>query len=149
MKHVTVRLRWLVLASPLIFASTAFGQAGGLYLPGNGAAMNGTAMAGSAAIARNAETAWFNPAGLTRLDAPEVTLYAIPFDLGFSFNPSAETTVSGSDGGNQGGWSVAGGFYGALPVSKRLALGLSITTPAGLGMDPGTWPSAPVWTFST
>ena len=50
------RLFLIAGASTLLFAGTARGQAGGLYLPENGGATNGTAQAGSGALARDAET---------------------------------------------------------------------------------------------
>ena len=62
-----------------LLAGTAAGQAGGFYLPENGGPISGTAQAGSAAVARDAETAWLNPAGMTRLDSPQVMVSAMPF----------------------------------------------------------------------
>ena len=112
------------------------GQAGGIYLPEDGGPINGTAQAGSAAVARDAQTAWLNPAGMTRLDGPEVMASLMPFFVELQFNPSSQTTVSGTDGGNQGGWLAAGGVFVAVPVHERAALGLSVTSPAGLIIDP-------------
>ncbi len=126
----------IALASPLLLVGEAVGQAGGLYLPESGGPINGTAQAGSAAVARDAETAYLNPAGMTRLDAPEILFSAMPFYLDFGFNPNSLTTIPGSDGGNQGGWIPAGSFFLAVPVHERVALGLSVTSPAGLALDP-------------
>ncbi len=125
-----------VSAGTLLLASTAQGQAGGLYLPENGGPSNGTAQAGSAALARDAETAWLNPAGMTRLGSTTVMLALMPMNLSIEFNPSTETTISGSDGGNQGGWFPAGGLFAAWPISERVALGFSATSPGGLAVDP-------------
>lgn len=124
------------LAGPLLLVDKAVGQAGGIYLPETGGPINGTAQAGSAAVARDAETAFLNPAGMTRLDSPELLFSAMPFYLDFQFNPNAATTIPGTAGGNQGGWFPAGSFFLAVPVHERVALGLSITFPAGLALDP-------------
>jgi len=135
-------MRWyagLILTASvgtLLLAGTARGQAGGLYLPENGGPSNGTAQAGSAALARDAETAWLNPAGMTRLGSPTVMLGLMPVNLGMEFNPSTETTTSGTDGGNQGGWLPAGGLFAAWPISERVALGFSATSPGALVVDP-------------
>lgn len=123
----------------------ATAQSGGLFLPENGGPSNGTAQAGSAAVARDAETAWLNPAGMTRLASPEAMISVMPFRLGFQFNPSTATTINGSDGGDQGDWGPAAAAFIAVPVSKRVALGFSLTSPAGLIIDPeddwvgGSW----------
>ena len=126
----------IAFASPLLHVGEAVGQAGGFYLPENGGPINGTAQAGSAAVARDAETAFLNPAGMTRLDSPQLLFSAMPFFLNFEFNPSAATTIGGSDGGNQGGFFPAGSFFLAVPVHERVSLGLSITSPAGLILEP-------------
>ncbi len=52
------------------------------------------------AVARDAETAWLNPAGMTRLDAPEVLFSVMPFFLEYQFNTASGTTIAGSGGGN-------------------------------------------------
>jgi long-chain fatty acid transport protein len=126
----------ITVAPGLLFAATAHAQAGGLYLPENGGPSNGTAQAGSAALARDAETAFLNPAGMTRLDAPEVMLGLMPFYAGIEFQSGSQGTASGSDGGNQGGWLPGAGLFVAMPVSERVALGFSATSPAGLVVDP-------------
>ena len=63
MLHVVV-----AIAVALLWSSSAFAQAGGLTLPEQGGPISGTSQAGQAAIARDASTAWLNPAGLTRPD---------------------------------------------------------------------------------
>ena len=123
-------------AGPLLCVGNAAGQAGGIYLPENGGPSNGTAQAGSAAIARDAETSFLNPAGMTRLDSTEVMLSLMPFYLDIEFNPSPLTTIPGTDGGQQGGWLPAGGLFVAAPVNEHVALGFSATSPAGIVLDP-------------
>ena len=130
------RLILTACASTLLFAGTARGQAGGLYLPENGGPLNATAQAGSGALARDAETAWLNPAGMTRLGSPTVMLTLMPVYVNMEFNPAPETTASGSNGGNQGGWIPAGALFAAIPISERVALGFSVTAPVGLEVDP-------------
>ena len=59
----------VAIAASLI-GTAAYAQSGGLFLPENGGPSNGTAQAGSAAIARDAETAFLNPAGMMRPRTP-------------------------------------------------------------------------------
>ena len=120
----------------VLTAGTAFAQSGGLALPEDGGPINGTAQAGSAAIARDAQTAWLNPAGMTRLESREVMLSLMPFKMQFEFRPSNATTQAGTDGGDQGGWLAGGALYYAAPVSEKVAWGLSVTSPSGLVLDP-------------
>ncbi len=124
------------LAASLLLVSSAVGQAGGLYLPENGGPINGTAQAGSAAVARDAETAWLNPAGMTRLKSTELLFTLMPFYLDFEFDPNSLTTAAGTDGGNQGGWFPGASLFLAAPVSESVALGFSVTSLGGLILDP-------------
>lgn len=119
-----------------LFCEEALGQAGGVFLPENGGPINGTAQAGSAAAARDAETAFLNPAGMMRLDDTQLLFTAMPTILDFRFNPDAATTIGGGDGGNQGGFIPAAAFYAAIPINDRVAAGFSMTSPAGLIIDP-------------
>ncbi len=128
--------RWLVCGVVLLQATMAFGQTGGLYFAENGGPSNGTAQAGSAAIASDAETAWLNPAGMTRLERPEAMLTLMPFGIQTEFDSSSKTNLMGGDGGDQGSWAPAGAIYAAVPVHDRVALGFSITSPGGAILDP-------------
>ena len=120
----------------LLLACGVHAQSGGLALPEDGAPINGTAQAGSAAVARDAQTAWLNPAGMTRLESREVMLSLQPLNLGFTFQPAADNEQPGTDGGNQGGWVPGGALFYAAPVNDKLAWGLSVTSPSGLVLDP-------------
>ena len=63
------RLACFVFVGILAISGTSLGQSGGLSLPEDGGPLNGTAQAGSAALARDAQTSWTNPAGMTRLES--------------------------------------------------------------------------------
>ena len=126
----------LAAACTLGFSSEALAQSGGLALTEDGGPINGTAQAGSAAVARDAQTAWLNPAGMVRLDKIEVMVSAMPFLLQFDFNQSPSTTTPGTGGGDQGAWFPGGALYLAAPMNDNVSLGFSITSPAGLGLDP-------------
>jgi long-chain fatty acid transport protein len=129
-------LNCLVIVGTITHAGMALAQSGGLALTEDGGPLNGTAQAGSAAIARDAQTSWMNPAGLTRLESSELMFSFQPLKMKFEFRPSSETAVSGSSGGDQGGWVPGGALFFGAPVSDKTALGLSVTSPSGLVLDP-------------
>lgn len=96
--------------------------------------------AGGAAIAEDASTAYFNPAGLTRLSKQQIVLagsgiftydrfrgtdtWASPLAPGFTF------TKAGTAQGSQ--FKFIPAFHYALPFCNRWAFGLSATVPFGL-----------------
>ncbi len=129
-------LALLSVVALTLFAGLALAQSGGLSFPEDGGPLNGTAQAGSAAIARDAQTAWTNPAGMTRLTSSEIMLTFQPINMKFEFQPAPETTVSGTSGGDQGGWLPGGSLFFATPVSEKVALGFSATSPSGLIIEP-------------
>jgi long-chain fatty acid transport protein len=129
-------LTCLLIVGVLANAGMALAQSGGLALPEDGGPLNGTAQAGSTALARDAQTSWTNPAGLTRLESSEIMLTFQPLKMTFQFAPSSGTAVSGSSGGDQGGWIPGGALFFGAPVSDKTALGLSVTSPSGLVLDP-------------
>ncbi len=119
----------------LLWSSGLFAAAGGLAFPEQGGPISGTAQAGQAAVARDASTAWLNPAGLTRIDKTQLLVGAQIIDLSAEFNPDSRTTTTGSDGGNAGGSFPGGSFYLAVPVNQRLTAGFSFTAPYGLPLE--------------
>jgi len=129
-------LTGLVFLGALMMVGTSWAQSGGLSLAEDGGPLNGTAQAGSAAIARDAQTSWTNHAGLTRLESAEIMMTFQPLNLNYQFNPSSDTVVSGTDGGDQGGWMPGGAFFFGSPVTEKMAVGLSLTSPSGLVLDP-------------
>jgi len=60
----------------------------------------------------------------------------MPFNLGFEFNPSSDSTTTGNNGGEQGSWFPGGAIFVAGPVSESVSLGFSLTSPGGLLLDP-------------
>lgn len=80
-------LAFMISVGFIMAAGIAMAQSGGLSLPEDGGPLNGTAQAGSAAIARDAQTAWTNPAGMTRLASSEIMLTFQPINMKFEFQP--------------------------------------------------------------
>jgi len=117
--------------------------AGGFYLQEQSPGAIGRAFAGEAAIASDASTVFFNPAGMTRLGRVTITNGVHILSIGNtqsdqgSTRTEASTGVVTATGGGEGGNPfdqpvlIPAGF-GAIRVGDRpLWLGLSVTAPFG------------------
>ncbi|MCB1119513.1 MAG: outer membrane protein transport protein [Chlamydiia bacterium] len=113
----------------LLTASTLFGAA--LRLTELGTPDMGVASAGSAAIARDAATAYFNPAGLTHLDHCQLLLgtQVTASDVHFK---TREGTLFRGGGGSQAGTVLPGaGAYYNQYITGNTRFGLAINSPYG------------------
>jgi long-chain fatty acid transport protein len=113
--------------------------AAGFYIQEQSVSGLGRAFAGEAAIASDASTIYFNPAGMTKLKAPEFQVAVhllVPTaevtDGGSTFNG---TPYTGSNGGNPYDPSPVPNLFYARPVNERTWVGLGITAPFGLASD--------------
>jgi long-chain fatty acid transport protein len=117
------------------FSGTAF--ASGFQLLEQNASGLGNAYAGSAAVAEDASTIFYNPAGMTLLEGRQfsVGVNAIrpsaKFSNSASIMPTGITTVGG-DGGDAGDWNMVPNAYLTVPVTDKIVLGLGIGAPFGL-----------------
>jgi long-chain fatty acid transport protein len=138
--------RWLVGgivgAAIATLAQQALGAA--FFIQEQSIAGMGRAYAGESAVADTAATIFFNPAGLTLLDRPQVhgAGYAIIPSASFEDRGTVARTpatfgafrrVQGNDGGNPYGPTPFGNFYASMPVLEdRVWLGFGVTAPYGL-----------------
>jgi long-chain fatty acid transport protein len=90
----------------------------------------GTASAGRAALANDASTAFGNPAGMTRLGS-QLLFGLQPLIVTTEFDVDTGTTVSGTSGGNAGGFVPAGGVYAIYSLLDDLKLGFAFNSYAG------------------
>ncbi len=108
----------------------------------------GNAYAGGAAVAEDAATLFYNPAGLTRLPAAQLVTTGHLIspstrfrDGGSAINPRftggevVAGTLYGSDGGEGGEAGAIPNLYYARPVGEEWAWGIGIYVPFGLGTD--------------
>lgn len=93
----------------------------------------GNAGAGSAAVAENAGTIFYNPAGMTELGRGSISAGLVAVKTSFEFsNDGSITPGLTGDGGNGGNWGVVPNAYGSWQVSKDVYIGLGIGAPFGL-----------------
>ncbi|MCW8923675.1 MAG: outer membrane protein transport protein [Gammaproteobacteria bacterium] len=132
------------LIRSLMFAALAAGyssqsNASGFALIENSASGQGNAYAGAAAIAEDASTVWFNPAGMTLLENDQVVVvgHFIKPDSEFSDTGSTAAALLGNpelmghddDGGFN---AMVANFYYVTALDENLKFGFGMTTPFGL-----------------
>lgn len=105
-------------------------------LPNLAAAEVGPALSGLTGSANDATSVFFSPAGITRLEQPEMVIQAA-----FMFKESKfevdEATYSGGDSDNDQQIALIPGVFYARPLNERWHLGLSLNVPSGFGNNYG------------
>ena len=125
----------LPLAAAMLLAWSNTVSASGFQLTEQNASGLGNAYAGSAAVAENASTLYYNPAGMTQLRDREVSagLAAIGTSFKFSDNGSSVGALTGTgNGGDGGGWGFVPNGYLTWALSRDLYVGIGIGAPYGL-----------------
>lgn len=123
-------------------ASALVAVAGGAHASGfalieQNASGMGNAYAGAAALASDASTIYFNPAGMSRLPGRQVVI------AGHAIRPSAEFTnttstlaagqgVLGDNGGDAGDWAFVPNAYLSWQINPTWHVGLGLNAPFGL-----------------
>lgn len=97
----------------------------------------GTAYAGSAAIADNASTNFFNPAGLTQLSGSQVSLGVTAIGPSYRFrnHGSSGLNAGGSDGGDAGAWAAVPNAYFSRQLTDDWYFGFGVSAPFGLATE--------------
>ncbi len=111
-------------------------MASGFALVENGSSGLGNAYAGGAAIAADASTVYFNPAGMTNLPDSQlvVAVHDITPSAKFSDTGSqaANSQSLGTEGGNAGDSTWVPNAYFAMKLNPSVRLGLGVNVPFGL-----------------
>ncbi|MBI4755939.1 MAG: outer membrane protein transport protein [Betaproteobacteria bacterium] len=138
--RIVVRLLPAVIAG--LFSGTA-GAAGFQLLEQNASGI-GNAYAGTAAVAQDASTIFFNPAGMTMLPGRNFAagVDAVRPSAQFSNNGSiaAAGRPAGGNGGDAGDWALIPHGYLSWQLTPALFVGVGVGAPFGLATeyDP-TW----------
>jgi long-chain fatty acid transport protein len=108
-------------------------QAAGFQLLEQNASGIANAYAGSAAVADNASTIFFNPAGMTQLRDREVSLGGSIVDISAKFHDAGSSTgLLTGDGGNAGTTNLVPNAYLSWRLGERLWGGVGLSAPFGL-----------------
>lgn len=137
-RSVTIRcLRHSASAALLGYCALAQGAAFAL-LEQSGSRL-GTAFAGSGAIADDATTIFFNPAGLAQLDHAQAVVVPSGVLISSKFNDVASLPALGQrlggEGGDAGGWNLVPAVYASAPLNEQLAVGIGVNAPFGLKLE--------------
>src|SRR5512143_2449587 len=114
-------------------------QAAGFALVEQNASGLGNAYAGAAAVAEDASTIFFNPAGMTRLPDRQIVVVGHLIKPGTEFSGTVSPAIGGSEGGDAGSWSFVPNAYFAYRLTPKVHLGVGLNSPFGLKTeyDPG------------
>ncbi len=93
-----------------------------------------TAYAGSAAVADNASTVFFNPAGMTQLKGGQLSVGVTAVGPSYKFNNQGSTGIGGN-GGDAGSWAAVPNAYMSWQLTPNLFLGFGISAPFGLATE--------------
>lgn len=120
--------RYSALFATAVTIGTAFGN--GFYIPVQAPEATGRGNAWLA-TADSAAAVYYNAAGLTQLDSPDLVIGAYSVRLGI------EAQTAAGEFENDAMWSLIPQIYGAVPVNDRLVAGFGLNTPFGLSTDWG------------
>ena len=132
---------WLALVGVILMAFTSSAVlASGIQITEKGTKGLGNAWAGGAAVAEDASTVYWNPAGLTRLDGNQVGLAVHFIRPSFKWDDDGSTTVlgqplTGSDGGDAGGPNFVPNFFYSHAFGDKWRAAIGIVSPFGLETD--------------
>jgi long-chain fatty acid transport protein len=104
----------------------------------------GNAFAGGAAVAEDASTVWYNPAGMTRLKGPQFVIAGHYIHPSFKASVNSAGAVTGipisGSGGEAGESALVPNFYYARPISSDFSIGAGVNAPFGLATEyDSTW----------
>lgn len=123
-------LRLIPAALIGLWAGTA--GASGFQLQEQTASGIGNAFAGSAAVAENASTIFYNPAGMTQLSGTNVSFGVAAISPSYKFSNGASYSAFSGDGGDAGSLGYVPNGYFSMPVAQNLYFGLGVSAPFGL-----------------
>lgn len=134
---MSFRVRQLSVALTLAGCGSLAHAAGFALIEQNASGL-GNAYAGAAAVAADASTIFFNPAGMTRLPDRQVVA------AGHLIKPKAEfsgtSTIGGGDGGDAGDLALVPNAYYAFRLTPDVHIGVGLNAPFGLATEyDSTW----------
>lgn len=124
------------LSGIAVMSAGGYASGAGFALQENSGSAMGNAFAGGAAAAEDASTVWSNPAGMSRLASPEVSLAIHLITPSFKFHddgsvPAASQPLGGT-GGDAGSLNVVPNLYVAVPIDRQWSVGVGVNAPFGL-----------------
>jgi long-chain fatty acid transport protein len=129
----------LSVASAFAFAFAQQAQASAFALQEQGVSGLGNAYAGAAAVAEDASTVWWNPAGMSRLPSGKHLLFGghliVPstkFNNNGSVPAAASNPARNGSGGDAGEAAFVPNLFYAMDLNPAWSIGIGINVPFGL-----------------
>lgn len=138
----------IALGVSAMVGGTAGAHAAGFALIEQNGSGLARSYAGSAAVADDASTIFFNPAGLTYLPGAQVVVAGSAINLSTEFTDNGSSAIppavaglpKGGNGGDAGGIGIVPNLYASAPIGDKFAVGLGINAPFGLKTEyDDTW----------
>ena len=124
-----------LVATLILGMTSGYAAAAGFQLLEQNVSGLGNAYAGSAAVAENASTIFYNPAGMTQLKDREFSAGVAAIGPSFKFSDSGSNVglLAGTgNGGDAGSWAYVPNAYLSAALNKDLYVGVGISAPFGL-----------------
>lgn len=142
-------IRMFVLTAAIVLSSAGLASAAGFALIEQSVSGLGNAYAGGSAIAEDASTIFFNPAGMSRLKDSQFIAGGHIIVPSAKFHNEGSTHVlqqitkaplSGDNGGDGGVAGFAPNLYVTRKLNDRFTIGLGVNAPFGLATEyNSTW----------
>lgn len=121
----------------LALAASSSVQAAGFALVEQNASGMGNAYAGSAAVAEDASTIFFNPAGMTYIEGTQVVGAFHLVNVNADFNDKGSSSGGafaplGDEGPNAGGFAFLPNFFFMTTLTPSIKVGVGVSAPFGL-----------------
>ena len=125
----------VVVAATLLGLASQTQAAGFAIIEQSGSGM-GNAYAGAAAVAEDAGTIFFNPAGMTYIEGTQIVgaIHIIKPKADFDNQGSVNAAPRplGDEGGDAGDWAFVPNFYYKRDLTDTFKFGLGVSSPFGL-----------------
>ena len=125
-----------IAVATALFGVACQSQAAGFALIEQSASGMGNAYAGGGAVAEDASTIFFNPAGMTYIEGTQIVgaIHLIKPNAEFNDNGSVKALFrpQGGDGGDAGDLAFVPNFYYKRDLTDSVKFGLGINAPFGL-----------------
>lgn len=137
MSKMTLR----TLPALLMIAFSGAASASAFQLWEQNASGVGNAFAGSAAVADNASTVFYNPAGMTQLTGFQFSTGVAAVGPSYKFRDEGSSGtgafagLSGGNGGNAGSWGAVPNAHFSWQLTPNWFLGFSVSAPFGLATE--------------
>jgi len=129
-----------LISAAVLGLFSGYASAAGFQLLEQNASGIGNAYAGSAAVADNASTIFYNPAGMTQLQAREFSAGVTAVQTKFDFKDNGSTRPFGQPAGpndNGGTLGIIPNGYMSWAMSKDLSVGVGVGSPFGMKTEYG------------